>query len=66
MILSGKEIANRIDGDIIINPFDRNRLNPNSYNLSLSDELIVYSEATLDMKKNTPYQRISIPAEGLL
>ena len=66
MILSGKEIANRIDGDIIINPFNSKRLNPNSYNLSLADELIIYSDSTLDMKKDNPYQRISIPAEGLL
>ena len=66
MILSGKEIANRIDGDIIINPFDSKRLNPNSYNLSLADELIIYSDATLDMKKDNPYQHITIPAEGLL
>jgi dCTP deaminase len=66
MILSGKEIENRIDNDIIIKPFDKNRLNPNSYNLSLSDELIVYSDSPLDMKKDNPYHQIKIPAEGLL
>ena len=66
MILSGKEIENRIDNDIIIKPFDKNRLDPNSYNLSLSDELIVYSDSPLDMKKDNPYQQIKIPAEGLL
>lgn len=66
MILSGKEIANRIDSDIVIKPFDSGRLNPNSYNLSLSDELIVYSDSPLDMKKNNPYQKIEIPADGLL
>ncbi len=66
MILSGKEIANRIDDDIIIKPFDSARLNPNSYNLSLSDELIIYSDAVLDMKKDNPYQHITIPDEGLL
>ena len=66
MILSGKEIEKRIDYDIIIKPFDRNQLNPNSYNLSLSDELIVYSDPPLDMKRDNPYQQINIPAEGLL
>jgi len=66
MILSGKEIANRIDGDIIIKPFDSDRLNPNSYNLSLHDELVVYSDSPLDMKKDNPYQQIMIPADGLL
>ncbi len=66
MILSGKEIANRVNGDIIIKPFDKGRLNPNSYNLSLSDELIIYSDSPLDMKKDNPYQKIRIPADGLL
>lgn len=36
MILSGKEIEKNIGKDIIIEPFDKNKLNPNSYNLSLS------------------------------
>ena len=65
MILSGKEIENRIGSDIIINPYDKNRINPNSYNLSLHDELIVYSETTLDMKRDNPYQKIQIPEDGL-
>ncbi|MCW8858923.1 MAG: dCTP deaminase [Deltaproteobacteria bacterium] len=66
MILSGKEIEARIDGDIIIDPYDKNRLNPNSYNLSLHDELIVYSDELLDMKKDNPYRHITIPDEGLV
>jgi len=65
VILSGKEIENRIGSDIIINPYDKNRINPNSYNLSLHDELIVYSETTLDMKRDNPYQKIQIPEDGL-
>ncbi|NOQ41136.1 MAG: dCTP deaminase, partial [Desulfuromusa sp.] len=66
MILSGKEIESRIDQDIIIDPFDKNRLNPNSYNLSLHDELIVYNDTLLDMKKDNPYRKITIPEEGLV
>jgi len=66
VILSGKEIENRIDSDIIIDPYDKNRINPNSYNLSLHDELIVYTETTLDMKRDNPHQKIQIPAEGLV
>jgi dCTP deaminase len=65
VILSGKEIENRIGSDIIINPYDKNRINPNSYNLSLHDELIVYSETMLDMKRDNPYQKIRIPEDGL-
>ena len=42
MILSGQEIASRLGTDISIDPFDESRLNPNSYNLALHDELMVY------------------------
>ena len=66
MILSGKEIKARIGKDIIITPFDVNRINPNSYNLSLHDELVVYSDHSLDMKKDNPHHKIKIPAEGLV
>ena len=66
MILSGKEIESRIDQDIIIDPYDKEKLNPNSYNLSLHDELIVYNDTLLDMKKDNPYRKIRIPKEGLV
>ncbi|MGI9428526.1 MAG: dCTP deaminase domain-containing protein, partial [Bythopirellula sp.] len=42
MILSGKEIFSRIGEDIEIEPFDPERINPNSYNLTLHNELMVY------------------------
>ncbi|MBN1957115.1 MAG: dCTP deaminase [Desulfuromonadales bacterium] len=66
MILSGKEIEKRINADIVIEPFERKRLNPNSYNLSLHDELIIYTDPLLDMKKDNPHQRIRIPDDGLV
>ena len=47
MILSGNEIRQQLGTNIIIEPFDENRLNPNSYNLSLHDELLVYEEVVL-------------------
>ena len=51
MILSGKEILKNVESkDIIIEPFDKSRVNPNSYNLTLSDELLVYENDLLDMK----------------
>ena len=50
--------------DIAIEPFDPARLNPNSYNLSLADELVVYEAGVLDMKKKNPTRSIRIPAEG--
>lgn len=35
MILSGKKIASRMGDDIIIEPYNKDKLNPNSYNLFL-------------------------------
>ena len=51
MILSGNEIKKHIGRDIIIEPYDENRVNPNSYNLSLHNELLIYEDGLLDMKK---------------
>ena len=42
MILSGKEIAKHMGKEIVIEPYDPSRLNPNSYNLSLHHQLLVY------------------------
>ncbi len=66
MILSGHEIKQQLGSNIHIDPFDEDRLNPNSYNLSLHDELLVYEEVVLDMRKSNRVQRVSIPAEGLV
>ena len=66
MILSGKEIESRINDEIIINPFDKNRINPNSYNLSLHNELIMYKNSLLDMKKDNEVEKLIIPSNGLV
>tara|TARA_A100001011_G_C14321961_1_gene851190 strand:+ start:6097 stop:6621 length:525 start_codon:yes stop_codon:yes gene_type:complete len=66
MILSGIEINNRLGKDIIIDPFESNQLNPNSYNLKLHNELLVYNSPVLDMKKKNKATKIIIPEEGLL
>ena len=46
MILSGKEIVKHMGKEIVIEPFDPKRVNPNSYNLSLYNELMVYNDRT--------------------
>ena len=66
MILSGNEIRQQLGSNILIDPFDEARLNPNSYNLSLHDELLVYEEVVLDMRKSNRVERISIPEDGLV
>lgn len=65
MILSGNEIQARLGSDIVIDPFVESQLNPNSYNLRLHNELLVYEEIVLDMRKPNRFRRIEIPPEGL-
>ena len=66
MILSGKEIQRHMGKDIVIQPFDPKRLNPNSYNLSLHNELLVYENRLLDMKVPNPVKTLTIPESGLV
>ena len=66
MILSGRKIQKHIGSDILIEPYDPKRVNPNSYNLSLHNELLVYTGKTLDMKRENPTERLVIPEEGLV
>jgi len=66
MVLSGHEIRRHLGTNIIIDPFDEAKLNPNSYNLTLHDELMVYEEVVLDMREANRVRRIHIPAEGLV
>jgi dCTP deaminase len=66
MILSGLEIKKRLNKDIFIEPFDEKRLNPNSYNLSLHEDLMVYEHEILDMKTPNPTRNLTIPPEGMV
>ena len=67
MILSGKEIEREVkNGNIVINPFNPSQVNPNSYNLTLHNELLVYEDDILDMRKPNPTKKLIIPKEGLL
>jgi dCTP deaminase len=66
MILSGLEIESRQGSDIIIEPYNKNQLNPNSYNLKLHNELLIYKNNQLDMKKANEAESLIIPEEGLL
>ena len=66
MVLSGHEIRRQLGSNILIDPFEESNLNPNSYNLRLHDELMVYEELVLDMRKANRVRRIGIPPEGLV
>ncbi|MHB8126510.1 MAG: dCTP deaminase [Desulfitobacteriaceae bacterium] len=66
MILSGKEIKNQLGKTIFIEPYYEKQLNPNSYNLTLHNELLVYTEPILDMKKKNTAKTLTILSEGLI
>lgn len=52
--------------DIKIDPFNEGQLNPNSYNLRLHNEVLVYDNPVLDMKSENTATKMVIPEEGLL
>ena len=65
MILSGLEIAERVGKDIKIDPYNPDQLNPNSYNLRLHNEILVYETPVLDMKVENKVSKVLIPSTGL-
>ena len=58
MILTGAEIKAQLGKNIVIEPFQEKLLNPNSYNLCLHDELLVYEEIVLDMRRPNRNRRL--------
>jgi len=67
MILTGLEIARQVKlGNIEITDFDEKRVNPNSYNLRLHNELLCYKNAVIDMKEKNETKKIMIPDHGLM
>ena len=67
MILSGKEIKKQVkEGSIAIEPFTDDQINPNSYNLRLHPDLLVYDNDILDMREKNSASPLVIPEDGLL
>lgn len=66
MILSGAQIKKQLGSRIIIEPYDPQRLNPNSYNLRLDRRLLCYHDFPLDMRHPPRTEEILIPEEGLV
>ena len=66
MILSGLEIRRHLGGKIVIDPFQEDHLNPNSYNLTLHNELLTYEEVVLDMREQNRVRRLIVPEDGLV
>jgi len=65
-ILTGKEIQNRLGKDIIIEPFNVNQLNPNSYNLRLDNKICIYTSDVLDCKMNNQCNEYYMSNDGYL
>ena len=67
MILSGKKIEEEVEnGKIIISPFNKEDINPNSYNYTLGSTLKVYEDDILDSKCQLKTKTINIPDEGIV
>ena len=59
MILTGSAIDECVrNGEIIIEPYNSENLNPNSYNFHLGDYLIVYKNEILDPKIKQETEKI--------
>lgn len=64
MILGSKAIQeNILDGNIVIDPWDEERLNPNSVDLTLGPTMLAVGEGVLDPRAETAVEEIE-PVSG--
>lgn len=67
MILSDKRILEEIEkGNIIIEPFFRENLGTNSYDVHLSKHLATYRSRALDAKAHNEIDHFEIPKDGFV
>ncbi|MBU1099737.1 MAG: dCTP deaminase [Bacteroidetes bacterium] len=67
MILSDKKILEEIEsGKIKIEPFDREALGTNSYDVKLGKWLAVYTSEILDARVHNKIERFEIPKDGYI
>lgn len=67
MILSDQKILEAIEnGTIVIEPYRRECLGTNSYDVHLGRWLAVYNDRELDAKKHNAIQYFEIPEEGFV
>ncbi|MBE7177214.1 MAG: dCTP deaminase [Mucilaginibacter polytrichastri] len=65
MILSDKQILDEIEkGTIIIEPFNKDCLGTNSYDVHLGKYLATYKDRVLDAKKHNEILHFEIPKDG--
>jgi dCTP deaminase len=67
MILSDTKILEGIqNGEIVIEPFDREQLGTNSYDVHLGKWLARYKDHILDARKHNEIEYFEIPEEGFV
>lgn len=67
MILTDKTISDEIsEGNIVIEPFNPINLGTNSYDLTLSNTLVLYTNRVLDVRKKNLSAPMIIPEKGLI
>ena len=66
MILTGEEIKKQQGHGLRIEPFNEAQVNPNSYNLRLADELMMYTPVVLDAARQNGTCVIKIPEQGIV
>lgn len=67
MILSDQRILEEIEkGTIVIEPFNRECLGTNSYDVHLGKYLAVYKDRVLDAKKHNQIEHFEIPTDGFV
>jgi dCTP deaminase len=65
MILSDQTILEEIEnGNILIEPFNRDCLGSNSYDVHLSKHLAMYKNQVLDVRQHNEIDEFTIPDEG--
>ena len=67
MILTDSEILHAVSyGSIVIEPFRRECLGSNSYDVHLGKTLAIYRETILDAKKPNAVEYLDIPQDGII
>lgn len=66
-ILSGPEIIKQVQaGNIEIDPYNESKVRANSYDVCISDQILILEEDILDLKVTPKFRRVTIPKEGML
>lgn len=67
MILTDQEILHEMErGSILVEPFCRDCLGSNSYDVHLGKTLAVYDENVLDARKHNQIKTFEIPSDGFV